>query len=153
MPTAGGVAVLLRGLLLRSLVKEYVKNDGLPPECVALEFPAHVFGTIGQNVVILLAYVPRPGKVTNACKQKYGMDLFSLISRFIIELRNRNKQVILLGDLNAYTTAAIGWNGRDALWSDTADVILVEEVLACIRLSTETGETYSGFVKRASRAS
>ena len=78
--TAGGVAILLRGLLLRSLVKEYLKNDGLPPECVALEFPAHVFGTIGQNVVILLAYVTRLGKVTNAYKQKDKMDLFSLIS-------------------------------------------------------------------------
>ena len=120
--TTGGVAILLRGLLLRSLVKEYLKNDGLPPECVALEFPAHVFGTIGQNVVILVVYVTRPGKVANAYKQKYGLDLFSLISRFIIELRNHNKQVILLGDLNAYTTDAIGWNGRDALWSDTADV-------------------------------
>ena len=40
----------------------------------------------------------------------------------MIELRNRNKHVILLGDLNAYTTDAIGWNGRDALWSDTMDI-------------------------------
>ena len=73
--TAGGVAFLLRGLLLRSLLKEYKSTDGLPPECAALEFPAHVFG-ISQNVVILLAYVTRPGKVTNAYKQKYGMDSF-----------------------------------------------------------------------------
>ena len=130
--TTGGVAILLRGLLLRSLVKEYLKNDGLPPECVALEFPAHVFGTIGQNVVILVVYVTRPGKVANAYKQKYGLDLFSLVSRFIIELRNHNKQVILLGDLNAYTTDAIGWNGRDALWSDTADVNFCRKN-ACVR--------------------
>ena len=108
MPTAGGVAVLLRGLLLRSLVKEYVKNDGLPPECVALELPAHVFGTIRQNVVILLAYVTRPGKVTNAYKQKYGMNLFSLISRYIIELRNRNKQVNYLVTLTRTPLMPLG---------------------------------------------
>ena len=34
--TAGGVAVLLRGLVLRSLFKEYKTADGLPPECGAL---------------------------------------------------------------------------------------------------------------------
>ena len=92
--TAGGVAVLLRGLLLRSLHQEYKKTDGLPSECVALEFSTHVFGMIGQNVFILLAYFTRPGKITNAYKQKYRVDPFSLISHFMIELRNRNKHVI-----------------------------------------------------------
>ena len=120
--TAGGVAFLLRGQLLQSLLKEYNEADGLPPECAALEFSAHVFDS-EQPIVFILAYVTRPGKVTNAYKQKYGVDnLFFLISRFIVELRNRNKQVILLGDLNAYTTDAFGWNGRDALWSDVADI-------------------------------
>ena len=55
-------------------------------------------------------------------RKLYIENLFFLISRFIIQLRNCNKQVVLLGDLNAYTTDAIGWNGRDALWSEVADI-------------------------------
>ena len=35
-----------------------------------MEFSTHVFGMIGQNVFILLAYFTRPGKITNAYKQK-----------------------------------------------------------------------------------
>ena len=40
--------------------------------------------------------------------------------------------LFLLGDLNAYTTDAIGWNGRDALWSDTADVNFRSKESACM---------------------
>ena len=148
--TAGGVAFLLRGQLLQSLLKEYNEADGLPPECAALEFSAHVFDS-EQPIVFILAYVTRPGKVTNAYKQKYGVDnLFFLISRFIVELRNRNKQVILLGDLNAYTTDAFGWNGRDALWSDVADIEFHRRVSACTRLSIGMGKIYSGSARAAS---
>ena len=86
-----------------------------------------------------------------AYKQKYGVEnVLFLISRFIIELRNCNKQVVLLGDLNAYTTDAFGWNGRDALWSDVADIEFHRRVSACTRLSIGMGKIYSGSARAAS---
>ena len=109
------------------------------------------FSILSNLWFFILAYVTRSGKVTKAYKQKYGVEnLFFLISRFIIELRNCNKQVVLLGDLNAYTTDAFGWNGRDALWSDVADIEFHRRVSACTRLSIGMGKIYSGSARAAS---
>ena len=68
--------------------------------------------------MVILSNVTRPGKIDSAYKQKYGTNIASLLSEFIVRLRNNNKQILLLGDFNAYTARSIGWSGCDPFWSE-----------------------------------
>ena len=110
-----------------------------------------MFG-ISQNVVILLAYVTGPGKVTNAYKQTYGMDLFLL---FLASLSDYVIATSIFFYLVTLTlTQLMPLDGMAATLSGLTQWISIfkEKVLACTRLSTGMGESYLGCVKLASSA-
>jgi len=117
---SGGVAVLVRGLLEASVLRELGVADGVPPETVALEFPGWLFNS-QRNVVIVLSYATRPGVKNDAYKAKYEAAVLDMLRAFCFKLRERSFEIVLMGDFNAYTRTEIGWNGQCANWTEVGD--------------------------------
>ena len=106
----GGVALLLRGAALTRLVRRLGEADRVPPETVAVELEGSLF-QIESNVIVIVSYVTRPGKIYNAYISKYGKSILSMLSDFIIYWRLQGFEVLICGDFNAYTQDSVGWTG------------------------------------------
>ena len=77
----GGVALLLRGDALAGLVRHLGTDDGVPPETVAIELNGAMFRA-ERNVIIIVAYATRPGKIENLYKEKFGVPMLQLLDEF-----------------------------------------------------------------------
>ena len=115
----GGVALLLRGAALTRLVRRLGDADRVPPETVAVELQGSLF-QLSKNVIFIVSYATRPGKIQTAYMNKYGKSILSLLSEFIIFWRLQGYEIIICGDFNAYTERFVGWTSDgDSLYGDS----------------------------------
>ena len=111
----GGVLLLLHAVLMRYRPERM--TDHVPPETVALLFKnGAAFGIAGE-IVVIGAYVTNYNKVYKAYSSG-GKNLFRQLEEFILLQRSAKREVLLLGDLNAYTGIDQGWDGSEAQYCE-----------------------------------
>ena len=93
-------------------------TENTPPESVCILFrDGSLFG-VKSAVVLIGAYVTNDVNINKAYERKLGRSLIEELSEYIYMQRmNYNREVILMGDLNAYTGQHAGWDGSDAYFS------------------------------------
>ena len=92
-------------------------TDHVPPETVALLFKnGAAFGIVGE-IVAIGAYVTNYDKVYKAYSSG-RKNLFRQLEDFILLQRSAKREVLLLGDLNAYTGIDQGWDGGEAQYCE-----------------------------------
>ena len=103
--------MLVRPSSLSYLVRQI--TDDAPPECVALEFSGAFFKTM-MNVVIVLTYVaPETSIIRMRYENEFGMSHLEVVSQFCNAIRATGREVLLVGDFNAYTGNSAGFGGSE----------------------------------------
>jgi exonuclease III len=131
----GGVALLLRRSF--EFVAKPRRLTDAPPETVALEVEGHIFG-LQSPVVMVLSYVTNLGLNSHRRYiEVHGRSLYCLLSDFLLRLRSTGREVLLLGDLNAWTGAEQGWTGAEPGFSDFVPDIVCRRTDCARPLNTE----------------
>ena len=93
-------------------------TENTPPESVCILFrDGSLFG-VKSAVVLIGAYVTNDVNINKAYERKLGRSLIEELSEYIYMQRMiYNREVILMGYLNAYTSQHAGWDGSDAYFS------------------------------------
>jgi len=113
----GGFSIWLR-VSVQAPFKPERLTENTPPESVCILFrDGSLFG-VESAVVLIGACVANDPDVNKSYERKLGRSLIEELSEYIyLQRMIYNREVILLGDLNAYTGKHAGWDGSDAYFS------------------------------------
>ena len=113
----GGFSIWLR-VSAQAHFKPERLTENTPPESVRiLSRDGSLFG-VKSAVALIGAYVTNDPDVNKSYERKLGRSLIEELSEYIyLQRMIYNREVILLGDLNAYTGKHAGWDGSDAYFS------------------------------------